>query len=275
MGFPTWTLIGMGVSILAALIAVGLALLGQSPNSIRRLSLARARLDMRVRALTGWGFAFILLAIGFFLAGVPLGPASDTLAGLPEPTQSLTPEAELTPIPLADVQQGASPTSRSTVSTGAFGQPAEPTITPTSPVAANSPTPAGDETGQPTTVAGATEAPEPTVTPSRTVAPTATSTATIVPTETATSTPTATATQTATPTLTPTPISGETATITTNGSTLWVRRTPGGASLVIVTDGELVILLAGHANQGGIEWQEVQTVQGLQGWVQTEFLQFP
>ena len=273
MGFPTWTLIGMGAAILAALIAVGLAFLGQSPTTIRRLSLARARLDMRVRSLTGWGFAFILLAIGFFLAGVPLGPADEPVSQLPEPTATDVDDAVVTQIPLAEIiEEEITPTSRSTVSTGAFGQPAEATITPTSPVSANSPTPEEAETGSVETDSGTQE---PSVTPSRTVAPTATPTASSVPTEPATPTPSPSPTQTATATLTPTPITGDTATISTNGSTLWVRRTPGGTPLVIVTDGELVVLLPGHANQGGIEWQEVQTLAGLQGWVQTEFLLLP
>lgn len=273
MGFPTWTLIGMGAAVLAALIAVGLALLGQSPTTIRRLSLARARLDMRVRTLTGWGFAFILLAIGFFLAGVPLGPAAEPVTQLPEPTATDTDAGDVTQIPLETIIDGAAtPTSQSTVSTGAFGQPADPTFTPTSPVAVNSPTAAGDEADPEETAVGTAD---PSVTPSRTVAPTATPTASSVPTDTATPTPSPSPTQTPTPTLTPTPITGATATISTNGSTLWVRRTPGGTPLVIVTDGELVILLPGHANQGGIEWQEVQTLAGLQGWVQTEFLQLP
>ena len=121
MGFPTWTLIGMGVAILAALISVGLALLGQSPTTIRRLSLARARLDMRVRALTGWGFAFILLAIGFFLAGVPLESSVAPLAQLPEPTATAEAGAAVTQIPLDEIIEGeVTPTDRSTASTGAF-----------------------------------------------------------------------------------------------------------------------------------------------------------
>ena len=132
-----------------------------------------------------------------------------------------------------------------------FGQPAEPTVTPTSPVAADTPTPDGEETGPNAAPSGTLD---PSVTPSRTVAPSATPTASSVPTETATPTPSPSPTQSPTPTLTPTPITGATATISTNGSTLWVRRTPGGTPLVIVTDGELVILLPGHANQG---WHRV------------------
>jgi hypothetical protein len=45
--------------------------------------------------------------------------------------------------------------------------------------------------------------------------------------------------------------------------------------LVIVLDGEVVLLLAGRANQGGILWQEIQTLPGYSGWVQLEFLTIP
>ncbi len=72
--------------------------------------------------------------------------------------------------------------------------------------------------------------------------------------------------------MTPTPIEQETAVISTRGSTLWVRRTPGGQPLALVHDQDIVILFSGHAHQGGILWQEVSTVSGEVGWVQEEFL---
>ena len=273
MGFPTWTLIGMAVSILAALLAVGMALLGQSPGTLRRLNMDGVRLGMRVRTYTGWGFSFILLAIGFFLAGVPLDSQVEPAAGqLPQATSAEDVIALSTPLTETELEEPLeTATVRSTVSTGAFGQPSEATgagSTPTSPVAEFTATAEIDATG---TLA------DPNVdtpTPSRTTAPTATPTETLAPTQTLTPTPSATPTQTPSPTLTPTPVEGDTALIATNGSTLWVRRTPGGAPLVIVRDSDLVLLLAGHANQGGIEWQEVQTLEGFRGWVQNEFLVF-
>jgi hypothetical protein len=73
---------------------------------------------------------------------------------------------------------------------------------------------------------------------------------------------------------TPTPIEAETAVIDTQGSTLWVRRTPGGQQLVIVADQDVVILSTGHAHQGGLLWQEIVTVSGVKGWVQNEFLDY-
>jgi hypothetical protein len=72
--------------------------------------------------------------------------------------------------------------------------------------------------------------------------------------------------------VTPTPIEGDTAQINTQGSTLWVRRTPSGQPLALASDGDTVILLPGHANQAGIMWQEVSTVNGVTGWVQLEYL---
>ena len=270
MGFPTWTLIGMGVSILLALIAVGLSLLGQSPGTIRRLNLDNSRLVGRVRAYTGWGFALLLMTIGFFLAGVPLGSIPEPTASLPEATQVAGTTPEATPLAAATtaVETDLEPTVRNTVSTGAFGQPAatEAGPTPTSPIAEDSPTPEA-ETDEQESAEG-----DETATPSQTAVPTSTPTETLVPTATLTPTPSSTPTQTPSPTLTPTPIDGDTAEIVTNGSTLWVRRTPGGAPLVIVRDGDVVLLMSGHANQGGIEWREVRTVDGFLGWVQTEFL---
>jgi hypothetical protein len=74
MGFPTWTLWGMGLSALGALAAIALALLAQSPRMLTRLNLTGQRLDLRARAFTGYGLALLLLAMGFFAAGVPLSP---------------------------------------------------------------------------------------------------------------------------------------------------------------------------------------------------------
>jgi hypothetical protein len=72
--------------------------------------------------------------------------------------------------------------------------------------------------------------------------------------------------------LTPTPIEDPVSTINTGGSTLWVRRSPGGANIALVRDGDIVILRSGRANRDGVLWQEIMTVEGVTGWVQTEFL---
>ena len=72
--------------------------------------------------------------------------------------------------------------------------------------------------------------------------------------------------------MTPTPIEGETATLNIGTSTLWLRRSPGGQTLVLVRGDETVILLPGHANQAGIIGQQIMTVDGTVGWVQEEFV---
>ena len=79
-------------------------------------------------------------------------------------------------------------------------------------------------------------------------------------------------TATPSPTVTPTPIEGKTGLIDTDGSTLWVRRSPGGQQLVLVRDNEVVLIENGRANQGGILWREIRTVNDIVGWVQAEFL---
>ncbi|HSH03607.1 MAG TPA: hypothetical protein VLL52_13895, partial [Anaerolineae bacterium] len=95
-GFPLWTLLGMGLSILVALILTGLALITQSPSSIRRFGLTGFRLELPVRALNGYTFACLLLTIGFFIAGVPLGP---TPTPTPDPNTIANTVTDITPSP--------------------------------------------------------------------------------------------------------------------------------------------------------------------------------
>ena len=72
--------------------------------------------------------------------------------------------------------------------------------------------------------------------------------------------------------MTPTPIFEETAVINTGSSTLWVKRTPGGRDMAILNGGDVIVLLAGHANVGGILWREISTVDGTIGWVSQTYL---
>ncbi|UCG23608.1 MAG: hypothetical protein JSW55_15900 [Chloroflexota bacterium] len=261
MGFPEWTLWGMGLSVAGALIATTLAWLGQSPQLLRRVGLSGARLDLRVRAFTGYALALLLLAVAFFLAGVPLGTS---------------PESEA----IADQESGTvvSPAATATVS-----ESADPGISPTP---GESPTPATPETGAFSGPPAADDEPdsssespplEPTETteevrPLTTTLEVATNQATAEPTSRPTETATPLPTETPLPSLTPTTIVDETAMVSTNGSTLWLKRSPGGQNVVLVRDGEIVIIRTGRANQGGILWREVTTVAGIDGWLQEEFL---
>jgi hypothetical protein len=108
--------------------------------------------------------------------------------------------------------------------------------------------PVDSATAEPTNTVEATATPEPTLTPTPTVTPL--------------------------PTLTPTPISGQTAVIDIGGGNVWLLRSPGGQILVILGNGETVIVLDGRANQGGSLWQEIMNVNGVVGWIQEEFLVF-
>lgn len=251
MAFPNWTLWGMGISALGALLAIGIALLAQSPTLLRRLNLDGARLDLRVKSFTGYGFALMLLALGFFLAGVPLeGDANQPVAQVTVVVTATVGtelgEQEIVPPTFTLTPRSA---NAGTSDSGAFPAPLPRSTTPASESIPSTPTstqlsPAATSSQQPT----ATSTPTLTSTPTPTVTPT--------------------------PTLTPTPIEGQTATINAGSATTWLRRTPGGALLVSVSNRSQLIVLNRHASQGGIAWQEVSTLDGLIGWIRTEYLVF-
>ena len=260
----------MGVTGFGALIAITLAYIAQLPRFLARIGLAGARLDLRVREFTGLALAMVLLAFGFFLAGVPLGTVDGEQTAVSTPSVTVSAAVVSNDVMTEDrvevddvvvdetaISNPETIITNGTPESGAFGGPPA-TDTPIGPI---------DTSGSVDTESLLLEG-------TITFTPTPLPTSTLAPTETprATSTPTATPTMTPTPTLTPTPIVGETAVINTGGSTLWVRRTPGGQTLSLVRNGDVVILSSGHANQGGILWQEVRTVNGVLGWVQEEFL---
>ena len=253
----------MGHSSLGALLFVGLALIAQSPKFLARTRLAGYRLDLRARMFTGYGFALMLLAFGFFLAGVPIGPNATAVPTAVAQTTPTPAENGLEIIGGAVETPGTVTATRPTSLTpasGAFGGPPPGAVAETSTAAAaiGAITDTLETTAEPA-------APGPAATP--TAVPN-TPTATASP----TSTPTATPTVTPTPTLTPTPIEGATAVVDLGGGTVWLRRSPDGQNLTILNNGDTVILLPGHANRGGILWQEVSTVQGDVGWLQADFL---
>lgn len=255
----------MGLSIFGALLALAYSLWVQSPSRQISFQIEPYVRDSRIRMATTIAFALMLLTVGFYVAGVPIGE---------QRTVVQEPFAEAEPLELADVVADAGSTATAAddsldaaanTASGAFAAPLpqdEVAAGDVDAVGATSAELPASDTDEPLAAADATATPQPT--------PSNTPTATPSPTPTPTPLPTATPT----PTLTPTPIVGETAQVATGGSTLWVKRSPGGQNLVIVRDGETVILLPGNANQAGLLWKQVMTVQSVSGWVQAEFLDF-
>lgn len=288
-GFPPWTVWGMGIAAAAAILALLIAFLAQSPRTLRRLGLDVYRLDLRVREFTGYALAAFLLVLGFFLAGVPLG---DPVAA--EPAPSLTPTqqvaaatpdvpATLTRSAMTDTLPIGTPTVTpravgETPISGAFGagQADTPTPSPTLTGATESLTTTAPSIPTLTPTGGATGEPTATGTPTRVTTPTPTMTPTPTPTLTPSATPTSspTPTPTATPSLTPTPITEPTAVVNSTGSNVWVHRSPGGQQLVLVPGGTPVIVLPRRASQGGFVWREVRTVQGQLGWIDEQYLDY-
>jgi hypothetical protein len=277
MGYPQWTLLGMGLSIVGALIALAFALLGQSPGLIQRLGLGGARLDLRVRTFTTYAFALVLLSIGFFLAGIPVDSETDSTAGAgsgemasltgelgaatASPASSLDSSSDVVENATDDVGTGqeASSAEDSAPESGSFNGP--PPVTPG----------LSSETG------GETDADlvEGTTAPNEADIPPPGRTGTPRPTSSPTTAATPTPTETPSPTITPTPISGETAIVSSGGSTIWIVRSPGVQNLTLVRDGDTLLLQSGHANQAGQLWREVRTVNGILGWIQEIFLEYP
>ena len=292
MGFPQWTLWGMGLSILTALLALGYSLYLQSPARQVAYHAEPYRRESRIRAATTVAFALLLVTFGFYAAGVPIGEqpivvnnnapsqpindgvaqainiADDVAAGGSNAAADAQAQAPSSgsfgaALPQDDAQDESD--GRGAAASAGSGQ-AETAPQSGAGGGTVSETPTTEATAMPTIEPTETPIPTPTVTP--TDAPTAT------PMPTPTRTPTPLPTNTPTPTLTPTPITEATAQVATGGSTLWVKRSPGGQNLVILRDGETVILLPGNANQAGLLWKEVKTVQGVSGWVQAQFLSF-
>ena len=252
MGFPTWTLVGMGITALGALLTTLLTYLALWPGVSTRLGFSQGKLETRLREFVGFTLAFLLLAFGFFLAGVPLEqPGLETAVVIitatpPRPTVTATvkPTVDLLHIGDEEAIEPVETRDDQANETGSFGGP------PTT----NTPISAEDDAS---TAASDQES-----------APTQTATGRPIP-------PTATTTRspTATPTVTPVPPLGETAVVQTGGNTLWVRRTPGGKTLSLLNDGDTIVLASGSANWQGIQWRQIRTLDGTLGWIQNEFIQ--
>ena len=260
MGFPLWTLFGMAITAFGALVMLSIAYIAQSPNMLRRLGMAGSRLDLRARTITGYALSLLLLAFGFFLAGVPLDGGSSAA----DETAAAAPVVDATPVVIVVTATPEAVAEAITIE----AQPSESErqLQPVTGAFAGPPASAQTATAEANTESDAEEEPAATNTPQ----PTATATATHTPS--ATPTPSPTATNTPTPTVTPTPIFEETAVINTGSSTLYVKRTPGGQDIALLNGGDVVVLLPGHANVAGTLWREVSTVDGIVGWVMENYL---
>ncbi len=88
--------------------------------------------------------------------------------------------------------------------------------------------------------------------------------------------PAATVTPTATATVEATSTPAVATAVVNSPNGLWLREAPGGTQEVelIAHETELVILL-GRQTAEDLEWQEVRTPTGNEGWVATDFLIFP
>ncbi len=249
----------MGLSAASALVMIALAYVAQSSWLLHRFRRLGGRVAGRGRTLTGYALGSLLLALGFFLAGVPLDGGSSPAAPAVTAVSAAQPAGTAQPTATEAAGAPANPPQATSGApeSGAFILPDPATATAQTDAAAS--TAAGETAGTPA-AAATSQPPQPTATPTATTTPT--------PTPTVTPTPTITPS----PTLTPTPILGATAVVNTDSSTLWVRRTPGGEQLVLTFNGDLLILENGRANQGGILWQKVRTPDGVLGWVQADFL---
>ncbi len=264
MDFPEWTLWGMAGAGFTAVVLLGFSLYSQSPRIRARTSIEPYKLEARIRRLTAFAFAALLLMMGFFLAGVPVDEPVADVTGVTTTTSGVA-EADDA---IDDELDSADSSDRSSAS-GAFnGPPPQTAATPTSSSNFEISTSATTEPQAPDVESAELAA----ATPDSAVADTP---AEPTPEPTATATPTVTPSPTPTPkpTLTPTPIEDPTGTIATGGSTLWVRGTPGGANIALVRDGDIVIVRGGSANRDGVIWQQIMTVDGVTGWIQLEFLQ--
>lgn len=261
----------MGLSLLAALIVILLAYVAMSPRLQRNLGLGGSRIGTRAREFVGYAIAFMLLTVGFFLAGVPVN-SQTAVSGTPmvvEATVLVTVMAESADVAAVQPTPTLTPVVGSGGSdSGAFGGPPPGSQ---DDAAATEPS---DELTE------ATPEDEVEATDTADTVPTATPTAVEVAETSPTPTPTPRPTQTATPTATSTPpptptpvmLGEETAVIDTGGNTLWLRRTPGGRTLILLQNGEIILLSAGRASFNGELWREVRTIDGTLGWVQAAFV---
>ena len=137
------------------------------------------------------------------------------------------------------------------------------------PTATNTPTATFTPTPGPTPTFTLT----PTFTPTPTPSPTITPTPTLTPTIAATMTLTPTATFTAVPTSTPTPTPVTAVVNYPFGLNLRASPQTTAPILLVLDEGEVVVILPGTEEAEGLQWQEVQ-LGDTTGWVASEYLDF-
>ena len=125
----------------------------------------------------------------------------------------------------------------------------------------------------------------PTMTPTISVTVAATRTATAVPTPTGThaattntplpspTTPPDIPTQTPSPSPTPTETPKPPTALVNSPNGLYLRERPGGTQEIeLIPDGTELILLPGRQTENDLEWQQVRTPLGNEGWVAVDFI---
>ncbi|MEM8858586.1 MAG: hypothetical protein AAGD96_09705 [Chloroflexota bacterium] len=289
-GFPTWTLIGMGVCGGLSVLFNALAYLAQSPDMQTRLRVAGLPFVQNGRRYSGLGLALVLVGMGFFMAGVPLessgsGAEADELAS--DAVVEDTSAADLPEVSevdeVASIVEGAPESSEA--QSGSFGSAEEDAASIEDDSEPAEEPSDGSESGsfsQPADVSepeednsvvvseAATEEPTETVAPTQ--APSETPTAEPTNTPVPTATPSPTPTNTPTPTITPTTIAVDTVEVAFDGSVLWVYRVPNNQRLALVNNGDQLIMLPGRAIVQGTTWQEVSLLDGSPGWIQLRYL---
>ena len=282
-GFPAWTLIGMGISALGAVIFTALAFFAQSPNLLARFRLLGTEFASNTRRLTGLGLASTLLVWGFFMAGVPLGNQLTDVVQPVDAPATTSADGDSNTNSIAQIEDSADGATgevdaieSESAETGGFGsaaatQPANEDEAESEPngtsVSGSFGRPAeGNDDSAEEAAESASSTPTPTpVSQAATVAPTNT------PTPTATPSPIPTATPT--PTITPTAIKADTISVSFDGSVRWVYRVPGDNSrLQLINNGDQLFLESGRAMVKGVTWQEVRLLDGRLGWIQLRFL---
>lgn len=116
----------------------------------------------------------------------------------------------------------------------------------------------------------ALEASDATVT--ATQAPTMTAVSVTLPPAITSAAPTTTASPTETPTITPTPVPSA---IVNSEVGLYLRPEPGSTvELELLNNGAFLELLEGRETIDGVEWQQVRSATGSEGWVSVEFITY-